>query len=69
LVDENEKVLLRKVDIVDWDSDAAKQAHQEFKLDAIPYLRVYNGAGKLVSEISGGDIDEVKIVVRAALAQ
>lgn len=62
-------MLLRKVNIVDWDSDAAKQASQEFKLEGIPYLRVYDGQGRFVAEVSGGDIDQVKAAVRSALAR
>jgi hypothetical protein len=69
LVGENEKVLLRKVNIVDWDSDAATQAAKEFKLEGIPYLRVYDGRGNFVAEVSGGDIDQVKNAVRSALAR
>ncbi|MCI0655906.1 MAG: hypothetical protein L0170_02420 [Acidobacteria bacterium] len=62
-------MILRKVDIVDWDSAAAKQAHEEFKLEGIPYLRIYDGNGRFVSEVSGADIDEVKQAVQSALAR
>jgi hypothetical protein len=39
------KVLLRKVDIVSWESDAWKQASSEFKSRGIPLLAVFDGKG------------------------
>lgn len=57
------------MNIVDWDSDASKQASQEFKLEGIPYLRVYDGQGRFIAEVSGADIDQVKAAVRSALAR
>lgn len=69
MVGSEKKVILRKVDIVDWDSDAAKQAHQELKMESIPYLRVYDGSGRPVAEVSGADIEQVKAAVQSALAR
>jgi hypothetical protein len=69
LVESEEKVILRKVNIVDWDSEAAKQAVTEFKLDGIPYLRIYDGNGKFLAEVSGADIDQIKAAVQKALGR
>lgn len=55
---------MRKVDIVGWDSAAAKQAHQEFGLEAIPYVRVYGSTGSLLGEVSGADIAAIEAAVR-----
>lgn len=57
-------MLLRKVDIVDWESAAAAQAHKEFGLDAIPYVRIYGTTGSLLGEVSGADIERIEAAVR-----
>jgi hypothetical protein len=67
LVDSEPRVILRKVNLVNWESDAVKQASQEFKLESIPYLRVYDGQGRFVAEVWGADMDQVKSAVRSAL--
>lgn len=36
---------MRKVDIVNWESDAWNQASSEFKADGIPLLAVFDGRG------------------------
>jgi hypothetical protein len=69
LVEDHANVILRKVNIVNWESEAAQQAAQEFNLQGIPYVRVYDGRGKFVDEVSGGDIGKIKNAVRTALAR
>ena len=57
-------VLLRKVDLVDSQSEAATQARTEFELQGIPYLRVYGAQGRFLGEVKGGDIQAVEALVR-----
>ena len=64
LVERYSDVLLRKVDIVNWQSEAAKQAHTEFELHGIPYVRVYGKKGGLLGEVKGADISAVEAAVR-----
>jgi hypothetical protein len=66
LVEKYPNVLIRKVDIVDWDSAAATQASQEFGLQGIPYLRVYGSNGDLLREISGADMTAIEDAIRMA---
>ena len=53
MVEKYPNVLLRKVNIVDWNSPAATQAHQEFGLQGIPHVRVYDRKGDLLADIPG----------------
>ena len=60
-------VLLRQVDIVDWDSAAARQATAEFRLAGIPYVRVYGKTGTLLGEVSGVDPVAIEAAIRKEL--
>ena len=57
-------MLLRKVNIVDWNSRAAVQAAKEFGLKGIPYVRVYGPEGQLLGAVSGADIEAIEEAVR-----
>jgi thiol-disulfide isomerase/thioredoxin len=59
---EDPGVVVRKVDVVDWNSPVAKQ----YGITTIPYFRVYDGSGKLVGAVSGADTDTVKQLVNKA---
>lgn len=63
MVGKYKNVLLRKVDIESWDSDAWKQAKVEFGPRGIPYLRVYGTRGDLLGEIKSGRIEDVEAAV------
>lgn len=54
-----QNLALRRVDIGKWDNDAAKQATNEFRVEALPYIRVYDARGKYVGSVTGGMWDEV----------
>lgn len=61
-------VLLRKVDIVNWESEAASQAAKEFELDAIPAVRVYGTKGNLLGTVVGNDVEAIqKIIAKEAM--
>jgi len=45
LVAKHEKVILRKVNIVSWETDAWKQASEEFHSRGIPLLAIFDGKG------------------------
>lgn len=55
LASARDDVAVRKVDIVDWKSNAAAQARTDFGLEAIPYVRVYGPDGSFVGEVEGND--------------
>lgn len=57
-------VALRKIDIVDWDSDAAKQ-HLRSAPD-LPYVVVFGPSGKQVAAISGLKLDELDAAIEKA---
>jgi hypothetical protein len=67
LVAQHEKVILRKVDIVNWESDAWKQASKEFKSRGIPLLAIFDGKGILQGSFRG-NLQEIDEAVRQALA-
>jgi copper chaperone CopZ len=59
-------VALRRVNIGKWDTPAAAQATREFRAEALPYIRVYNGKGKYVGTVTGGMWDEVLAILEKA---
>ena len=63
LVRDRADVALRKIDLQKWDSPAGKQATRQFKVPALPYVRVYDPNGTLVGEVVGNDIDKVKTLL------
>ena len=55
-------IVLRKIDIINWQSPVAKQ----FNLDAIPHVQIYNRKGKLVGAVTGVDPDAVQNYIAKA---
>ena len=60
-----ENLALRQVDISDWESDAAKQATEEFDLPGLPYVRIYGPKGKLLGVVEGNQIEKVEEIIRS----
>jgi len=57
---------VRRVNVGKWDNDAAKQATREFRLEALPYVRVYDAKGKFVGAVTGGSWDDVLKTIEKA---
>ena len=55
---------LRKVDIVDWKSEAAKQATREFALQGLPYVSIYAQDGSPLGQVQGNQIDKVEEIIK-----
>ena len=56
------QIVLRKVDIINFQSPVARQ----FNLDAIPHVQIYNRKGKFVGAVTGVDPDAVQAYVAKA---
>lgn len=56
------KIVLRRIDIINWQSPVAKQ----FNLDAIPHVQIYDRKGKLIGAVTGVDPDAVQAYVAKA---
>ena len=62
----NPKLAVRRINIGKWDNAAARQATSDFRPEALPYVRVYDGRGKFVGAETGGTWDRVlKLVDKA----
>ena len=66
LVQANPDVAVRRVNIGKWDNAAAKQATREFRVEALPYVRVYDRRGKLAGSVTGGSWDKIVQLIRKA---
>jgi copper chaperone CopZ len=66
LVKANPDVAVRRVNVGKWDNDAARQATREFRLEALPYVRVYDAKGKFVGAVTGGSWDDVLKTIEKA---
>jgi copper chaperone len=66
LVHANPKLAVRRINIGNWDNAAAKQATKEFRVEALPYVRVYDGRGKFVGAETGGTWDRILKLVEKA---
>jgi copper chaperone CopZ len=66
LLNENPNMALRRVNVGKWDNAAAKQATAEFRLEALPYVRVYDARGKFVDDVTGGSWDQFLKVLEKA---
>lgn len=69
LVRANPKVAVRRVDVAKWDNAAARQATAEFRLGALPYVRVYDASGKYVGAVTGGSWDKLLQLIEKAKAR
>ena len=56
-------VALRKVDLVSWETDAAKQVTREFGIRGIPYVRVYGPDGRFLGAVNGNHIGKVRALL------
>ena len=66
LVAANPKLAVRRINLGKWDNAAARQATSDFRLEALPYVRVYDAKGKFVGAETGGMWDRVlKLVDKA----
>jgi thioredoxin 1 len=59
-------IALRRVDIVSWTSDMAKQATKQFQLQAIPYVQVYGPDGTLLGSVQGISIEPIEALINRA---
>lgn len=69
LLNSDPKMALRRVNVGKWDNAAARQATAEFRLEALPYVRVYDARGKFVDEVTGGSWDQFLKVLEKARAR
>lgn len=60
-------VLLRKVDLTQRRTPASKQATEEFRVEGIPFLKIFGKDGKALGEVPGPDIQEVEAAVKKGL--
>jgi len=61
-------VALRKVDLVSWETNAAKQVTREFGIRGIPYVRVYGPDGRFLGAVNGNDIGKVRALLGSSSA-
>ncbi len=64
----NPKLAVRRVNVAKFENPAGKQAVWEFRMRAIPYVRVYDAKGKFVGDDTGGSWDKVLDLVEKASA-
>lgn len=69
LVLNDEKLALRKVDISNWNTPAARQATAEFGMPGLPYVRIYDERGQLLGAVHGNHIDHVEQIVKRRKAR
>ena len=62
-------VLLRKINLVAWDSAAARQADRDFGLSQIPWIRVYDKKGQFIATVSDENPATIECAIIAARAQ
>lgn len=49
------KIAIRRVNVDKMDNAAAKQATRDFRLESIPYIRIYDAHGRFVREVRHGN--------------
>jgi copper chaperone CopZ/thiol-disulfide isomerase/thioredoxin len=69
LLNSSPNMALRRVNVGKWDNAAARQATAEFRLEALPYVRVYDARGKFVDDVTGGSWDQLLKVLEKARAR
>lgn len=60
------RIALRTVDLVKWDSPVATQATDEFRMEGLPYVRVYAPGGRFVGAVVGNHPDKVRELIDGA---
>ena len=63
----HQNLALRKVDIGNWETAAAKQATKEFALPGLPYVRIYGPRGKFLGTVHGNHIEKVEEIIGRSL--
>lgn len=61
---EREDVAIRKVDVIDWESEAAKQATELYALPGLPYVRVYGPDGEFLGSVDTCDVGAVRALLK-----
>lgn len=69
LLNQDPNMALRRINVGKWDNAAARQATAEFRLEALPYVRVYDARGKFVDDVTGGSWDQFLKVLEKARAR
>jgi thiol-disulfide isomerase/thioredoxin len=64
LLQNDENLALRKVDVVDWKSDLAKQLTKDYKVPALPFTLIFNEKGELAGRVEGNNIEAVEALVK-----
>ena len=65
----NPRVAVRRVNVGKWDNPAGHQATTAFRVESLPYVRVYDARGKFVGAETGGMWDKIlKLVDKAEKA-
>jgi hypothetical protein len=68
LVAKHDRVILRKVNIGSWDTDAWKQARGEYNSRGIPLIAIYDGKGIYRGTVQASP-SEIAAAVEKALAE
>ncbi|NNF08274.1 MAG: hypothetical protein HKN21_16045 [Candidatus Eisenbacteria bacterium] len=66
---ERDNIALRKVDLVDWESDASRIAQGKYKVQGLPYVMVFDEQGKLLGTVRGNFFDQIMNIVDGGEAQ
>lgn len=62
LAQKDPKITLRKIDIVNWESEVSKQYH----VIALPRVEIYGRKGQLIGRVGGADPNQVRQYVEEA---
>jgi thioredoxin-like negative regulator of GroEL len=69
LVRSDAGLAVRRVNMGKWDTAAARQATSDFRIEALPYVRVYDARGNFVGDATGGVWDKLLKLVEKARAR
>ena len=56
-------IALRRVDIGNWESEAAKQVTKKYSLPGLPYVRIHGPKGKFLGVVQGNWIEKVEEII------
>lgn len=59
----NKDIALRKVDLVNWDSNLARQLTKDYQLPSLPFTLIFNDKGELVGKVEGNNIGAVEAIL------